>query len=160
MRKHVGAKDGYYGNCITGQEVMATSGTVANMDIVELVKMIKRSKDEILGKPADKLLLSNKGGDFSEMIRGMDEQQRERLQYNTLLLSSWRNIGFEEVDFGGGMPERVMCYVSPPLVLPLCVTNLPCKGEDCPSNVFSVCVKEEHADAFAEEFARFRHVIS
>ncbi|KAK3123473.1 hypothetical protein QOZ80_8AG0631480 [Eleusine coracana subsp. coracana] len=155
MRKHVGAKDGYYGNCIAGHEVMETTGMVAKMDIIDLVKMIKRSKDKIPGKPADQLLLSNKGGDFSEMIRDMDEQHRDRLQYNTLILSSWRNIGFEEVDFGGGTPARVMCYVSPPLVFPLCITNLPCKGEDGPSNVFSVCVKEEHADAFVAELARF-----
>ncbi|KAF8781193.1 hypothetical protein HU200_000697 [Digitaria exilis] len=45
VRKHVGAKQGYYGNCFAGQLVMATSGIVASVDIVDLVKMIKQSKE-------------------------------------------------------------------------------------------------------------------
>ncbi|GJN16178.1 hypothetical protein PR202_gb03138 [Eleusine coracana subsp. coracana] len=148
MRKHVGAKDGYYGNCVATQQVMARSGALVDADIVDIVKMIKRAKDEAV-QPDQK-------DGVCEMIRAMDQQQRDGLPYNTLLLSSWRNIGFEEPDFGGGTPERVMCYLSPLQGYPpVCVINLPCKGKDGPSNAFAVCVKEEHADAFVAELARF-----
>ncbi|KAK3123472.1 hypothetical protein QOZ80_8AG0631470 [Eleusine coracana subsp. coracana] len=148
MRKHVGTKDGYYGNCVTNQQVMARSGALVDADIVDIAKMIKRAKD--------KLVQPDQKDGVCEMIRAMDQQQHHLLPYNTLILSSWRNIGFEEPNFGGGTPERVMCYLSPLQGFPpVCVVNLPCKGKDGPSNTFAVCVKEEHADAFVVELARF-----
>ncbi|TVU47164.1 hypothetical protein EJB05_06752, partial [Eragrostis curvula] len=39
VRKHVGAKDGYYGNCITSQVVLPKSGEVANGDVHDVVKL-------------------------------------------------------------------------------------------------------------------------
>ncbi|TVU00855.1 hypothetical protein EJB05_42649, partial [Eragrostis curvula] len=50
VRKHVGAKEGYYGNGSTGQLVMAASGMVTNGDIMDLIKMIKQAKDRIPDK--------------------------------------------------------------------------------------------------------------
>jgi hypothetical protein len=51
VRKHVGAKDGYYGNCVIGQLVMApTSAAVANGDLVDLIEMIQHAKEEIPNK--------------------------------------------------------------------------------------------------------------
>jgi hypothetical protein len=47
VRKHVGAKPGYYGNCSSCQFLMAPSGTVASADILDLVKMIKHGKEDI-----------------------------------------------------------------------------------------------------------------
>lgn len=152
MRKHVGAKHGYYGNCVVTQEVMASSGVVGNADIVDLVKMIKRAKDEAV--QPDQALLSRKQEGLCEMIRAMDPQQRDCLRYNTLVVSSWRNIGFEDPDFGGGTPERVMPNILPLQALPICFTSLPCKGMDGASNAFSACVKEEHADAFVAQLAK------
>ncbi|GJN03573.1 hypothetical protein PR202_ga21029 [Eleusine coracana subsp. coracana] len=147
VRKHVGAKDGYYGNCVFTQQVIANISAVVNADIVDLIKMIKHAKDDLL------LRLDNNKEGVCEMIRAMGQQQRDQLRYNTLCLSSWRNIGFEEADFGGGTPARVMSYMSPLKALPVCITSLPCKGAG-PGNVLSVCVKEEHADAFVAQLAR------
>lgn len=47
VRKHVGAKDNYYGNCVTGQLVVTTSGSVANGPIMDIVKMIRHAKEKI-----------------------------------------------------------------------------------------------------------------
>ncbi|KAK3164267.1 hypothetical protein QOZ80_1AG0015030 [Eleusine coracana subsp. coracana] len=47
MRKHVGAKDGYYGNCFTMQAIFATSGEVANSHIDDIVNSIKRAKEKV-----------------------------------------------------------------------------------------------------------------
>ncbi|GJN16179.1 hypothetical protein PR202_gb03139 [Eleusine coracana subsp. coracana] len=152
VRKHLSAKDGYYGNCVFTQQVIARCSVVVNADIVDLIKMIKRAKDEVVVRQGQLLLNNNREG-ICEMIRAMEPQQRDQLRYNTLCLSSWRNIGFEEVDFGGGTPARVMSYMSPLKALPVCLTSLPCKGTG-PGNVLSVCVKEEHADAFVAQLAR------
>jgi len=71
-----------------------------------------------------------------------------------LYISSWRNIGFEGVDFGSGAPARVMFHDGrrrPPAV-PTCMVYLPCRGKDG-VNVLSVAVKEEHAEEFLGELA-------
>ncbi|CAL4993620.1 unnamed protein product [Urochloa decumbens] len=47
LRQYLGAKKGYYGNCATGQPVVATSGVVAIGDIMDLVAMIKESKEKM-----------------------------------------------------------------------------------------------------------------
>jgi len=155
VRRHVKAKDGYYGNCIGTQRVMATAGTVAKADVTDLIEMIKRAKDEV----PDQLLAKNDDGcNGDDQQPAMDEKLLDELRYNLLHLSTWRNIGFEKVDFGGGTPERVMCYMQPSIQeWPYCVVSLPCKEKGGASSVsvVSVCVKEEHADAFLGELARF-----
>ncbi|XP_004959503.1 acyl transferase 15 [Setaria italica] len=90
VRKHVGAKDGYYGNCLTDHVVKATSNMVANTDIMNLVMMIKHAKDQIPNK------FKKNASNDSNQLQGLDGP------YNKLHLSSWRNIGFDEVDFGSG----------------------------------------------------------
>uniref|UniRef100_A0ACD5YP77 Uncharacterized protein n=1 Tax=Avena sativa TaxID=4498 RepID=A0ACD5YP77_AVESA len=48
LRRHAGPKlDGYYGNFVTLQRAVSTSGEVAGGDIVEVVKMIQHAKDRI-----------------------------------------------------------------------------------------------------------------
>ncbi|KAJ1268509.1 hypothetical protein BS78_07G141000 [Paspalum vaginatum] len=148
VRKHVGAKNGYYGNCITQQLVMATSGAVASAEIVELVEMIKCAKEETAGQ-----LVNRSSGDYDHLLQAIDLEQIGHLQYGALNVSSWRNLGFNKADFGAGTPAKVMCYGKPLQTMPLCVVGLPCKGSDGQDNVFSVCVKQEHVDAFLKELA-------
>ncbi|CAL5006111.1 unnamed protein product [Urochloa decumbens] len=140
-KKLVNARDGYYGNCVTMRVVTAAARTVASADIVDLVEMIRRAKDGVV---------------HDDQLTTKDEE--EQVWYNTLTLSSWRNIGFEKADFGGGTPERVMCRLQPSVLAgPSCVVNLPCVTEKDgglgSSNVFAACVKEEHAGAFLGEIA-------
>ena len=132
VRRHVNAKDGYYGNCTGAPLVTATAGTVANAEVTDLVEMIKRAKDGV----RDQLFAKNDGGGEGDLQQpAMDEKQLHELRY-MLYLSSWRNIGFEKADFGGGTPERVMCYIQPSFVMwPCCMVNLPCKEKDGVSSV-------------------------
>ncbi|CAL4891515.1 unnamed protein product [Urochloa decumbens] len=96
-RRLVGAKEGYYDNCVTAAQVVAErSGAVAGGDVVELVKKIRDAKERI----PDQLKKNNKdegGGDLPEL----------RDRYDMVFVSSWPNLGFDEVDFGGGTPARV-----------------------------------------------------
>ncbi|KAL6653171.1 hypothetical protein ACP70R_012096 [Stipagrostis hirtigluma subsp. patula] len=147
-RKQMGAKDGYYGNSTSLHFVRATCSTVANGDIIDLVKMIKDAKDKLLHK-----FKKNNG---YQQLRMTGQQQLYHLQYNSLLVSSVQHLGFDKADFGGGKPVRIMCYGKRMLPLPFCTPCLPWKGKDA-ANVFAGCVKEEHAPAFLGELARFMH---
>ncbi|KAF7088099.1 hypothetical protein CFC21_091245 [Triticum aestivum] len=131
-RKHAVAREGFYGNCVTAQLVMATSGAMADGDIMELVKMIQHAKDRVPGQT-----------EIDEM--------RQLDGYNLFLMSCWRNLGMEEIDLGFGPPARLMEYTQVRTKLPSCATCVPCKDE---YNVQSLCVKEEHADAFLQELAK------
>ncbi|XP_044959035.1 acyl transferase 15-like [Hordeum vulgare subsp. vulgare] len=148
VRGLVGAKEGYYGNCVTMQQVQATGAAVASGDVKDLVKLIKLAKDKV-----SDILVVNAGDETGVVGGGRDEQQLAPpcSRYNTLIVTSWRNLGFEAVDFGRGMaarvvwkPHRTVGFVG--VVCP------PCKGDDG-VNVVSFCVKPEHADAFVAELA-------
>ncbi|XP_062186659.1 acyl transferase 15-like [Phragmites australis] len=146
VRKHVGAKDGYYGNCVSGQLVMATSGSVANGDIMGIVKMIKGAKEQIPKRLKHNNIDSGGRERHGDMLR---------YNYNLLSVSSMRNIGLDEASFGGGRPVRVMCRArAPHMTVPSCVACLPWKGKDG-ANVLTRCVREEHVNAFLGELARF-----
>lgn len=146
VRDLVGAKEGYYGNCITMQQVQATSGTVASGQIKDLVRLIKLAKEKV-----SDIFQNGGGAGETGAGGGRDQQQLAPPRYNALGVSSWRNLGFEAVDFGRGSPACVM-WKAHQTVGFVCVVCPPCKGEDG-VNVVSRCVKPEHADAFVAELA-------
>ncbi|TVU39810.1 hypothetical protein EJB05_13250, partial [Eragrostis curvula] len=147
-RKLVGAKHGYYGNCVNDLSVTATSGVVANGELMDIVKMIKQAKEQMVVKLSSE---DKDGGGGERPQAGQDKKLRN--MYNNLGLSCVRNLGLDEADFGSGKPARVMNRV-PRMGLPICAACLPWEGNDG-ANVFSRCVKEEHAGAFLPELARF-----
>nr|CAB3455495.1 unnamed protein product [Digitaria exilis] len=128
MRKYVGAKDGYYGNCGADRLISgATRSSVAEAGFLDLIKMIKRAKDQL--------------PDNDQLMQGL------RDRYDLMHVTSWRNVGFEQVDFGGGAPARVMFHGreggTPPV--PICIMNPACKGMDgvnllLPCSVFEVVI--------------------
>ncbi|KAG2621551.1 acyl transferase 15-like [Panicum virgatum] len=140
IRGYAGARAGYYGNCVANQPLAAaTSGAVASASLVDLVGMVRRAKARLPDKLKEEL------GSGRLFAGG---------RYDMLHVSSWRNIGFEGVDFGGGPPARVMYHsrwVGPPTV-PTCMVYPPCRGKDG-VNMLSIAVKEEHAEAFLGELA-------
>lgn len=140
VRKRVGAKDGYYGNCITIELLAgATSGMVAKASIVELVRMIKCAKDQL----GDNVNGSCNDGD--QLMEGL------RRRYDVMHMASWRNMGLEQVDFGSGAPARVMFHARQPgAPVPTYFMYPSCKGKDG-VKLLSLAVKEEHADVFLGE---------
>ncbi|KAL6650343.1 hypothetical protein ACP70R_009268 [Stipagrostis hirtigluma subsp. patula] len=151
VREHVGVEDGYYGNCITSAVVVPTSGEVANGNIDDVVKLIKRAKQ---GIPEQFKNVAAAGEDGGAVLQGVATEDLDvMLGYNAFVVSSWRNLGFDAADFGGGSPARVMCRLELTGV-PNCVACLPCNRKDG-ANVLALCVREEHVDAFSEELAKF-----
>jgi hypothetical protein len=153
VRRQVGAKRGYYGNCITSAVAVPTSGEVASGSVHDVVRLIKRAKrwtlrqfirkkdDDVAGEEEEE------GGGASFTEEGV------MFGYNALDVTSWRNLGADAVDLGGGRPARVMCRFDR-MPVPYCVACLPCVGKDG-ANVLARCVKEEHVGAFLGELSRF-----
>jgi hypothetical protein len=142
-RKYAGAKDGYYGNCLTAPQVITTCSFVANGDTMDVIKMIKHAKDQIPGQ-----FTNEEHGELQE------SDAKGLVGYNVFCVTSWRNIGVEKADFGGGRPARVMAYTKNRTSFPLCLSCLPWNDNEYFS-VMTLCVKEEHAEAFLRELASF-----
>uniref|UniRef100_J3LVX1 Uncharacterized protein n=1 Tax=Oryza brachyantha TaxID=4533 RepID=J3LVX1_ORYBR len=128
---------------------VGASGEVANGDVKDAVKLIRRAKEQIPDQS------KGAGGVATNAAAaGMEEKQLAALSgYNAFFVASWRNIGFEAVDFGGGRPARVMCHVGPTAV-PSCVACLPRDGDG--ASVLLLCVKAEHVGAFYAELESLR----
>ncbi|CAN6204042.1 unnamed protein product [Urochloa humidicola] len=141
-RRHVGAEGGYYGNCIAEQFVVAESGAVADGEVRNVVMAIRRAKDRI-----PELLMKAEG------VVGAQEMCKVR-SYETLTVTSWRNLGFEQVDFGGGRPARVTGSGKDLPPSPGAVGFM-CDRRGGGVSVLSALVREEHADAFLAELAKF-----
>uniref|UniRef100_A0A0D9W2C0 Uncharacterized protein n=1 Tax=Leersia perrieri TaxID=77586 RepID=A0A0D9W2C0_9ORYZ len=143
VRKQAQAKPGYYGNCFGFQTIVATRGEVANGGVVELVKRVKEAKERI--PYTFEMAGGGGGGD-----RMMQEVAGVR-QYDTLYVSSWWGLGFDDVDFGGGTAARVM-YNLEWKVVPSCFL---CgkKGKDG-VGAMAFCVELEHAVPFHVELGR------
>uniref|UniRef100_A0ACD6AP25 Uncharacterized protein n=1 Tax=Avena sativa TaxID=4498 RepID=A0ACD6AP25_AVESA len=137
LRRRAGAKDGYYGNLVTLQRAVSTSGEVAGGDIVEVVKIIQHAKDRI-------------------QIPAMSESEKKKKQQEDLdhlfIVTYWRNLGFDQVDFGGGKPARVLSCMRGPVGPP--VNIITGNGEDGSCNVLSRCLKE-HAQPLLHQLATF-----
>ncbi|CAL5018281.1 unnamed protein product [Urochloa decumbens] len=147
-RRHVGAKDGYFGNCVTSAVSVPRSGDVANGSIGDVVRLIRRAKEGIPGRFVGGTTVAGEEGSATEK-----PQLDVLFGYNAFFVSSWRNLGFDVADFGGGRPARVMCPVALTSV-PNCVACLPCAANDGAS-VLARCVTEEHADALLRELEMF-----
>ncbi|OEL28517.1 hypothetical protein BAE44_0010466 [Dichanthelium oligosanthes] len=118
-------------------------------DVVELVKKIRDAKEKIPDQFKKK---KNEGGDDAQ--QAMTEQPPAlQDRYDMVIMSSWLNLGFDEVDFGSGTPARVTSRIRERAHFPAYGMMPPCKGRDG-ANVLSVVVKEKHADAFLGELAR------
>uniref|UniRef100_A0A0D9WX91 Uncharacterized protein n=1 Tax=Leersia perrieri TaxID=77586 RepID=A0A0D9WX91_9ORYZ len=143
-RKQMGIDDGYYGNCITLHTAIEKSGVVANACIMDLVGMIKRAKKQI---PEH---FKNGDNDTTMAIRDFSGGRAGSGYQNALLISCWRNISFEDVDFGSGKTAKVMTHML--RMLPECVVCMPCKLEQG-AKVMSACVTAQHVDAFLQEIS-------
>ncbi|XP_052134905.1 acyl transferase 15-like [Oryza glaberrima] len=152
-RKYLGAKDGYYGNCSTMHVAVAKSGAVANADINDIVDIIRRAKERIPEQ------LKMTGGSDMTMLRELADDHRLDGYESLLYLTSWRNIGFEDVDFGSGKTARVMTYPQRVVLsmsmmvkaMPICVML---KATEQGARVMSACVTAHHVDAFHDEIAK------
>ncbi|WVZ83379.1 hypothetical protein U9M48_030537 [Paspalum notatum var. saurae] len=144
MRALAGAPAGYYGNCLRLQVVPATAGAVAGSSIGQLVRLIRLAKEKV-----PDLLLPGPGG--------VPPAPAPRW-YEIFNVTDWRNLGLHTVDFGGGVPARVLWH-NERTAVPFCVVcparrkGTAGRGDDDGVDVSSRFLKPEHADAFLAELA-------
>jgi hypothetical protein len=135
------AVDGYYGNCLYLACVARTGRAVREAALAELVGAVREAKEAV-------------AAGFEDWMRGVGRHDVP-LDYSTAVLSDWSRLGFNEVDYGFGVPSYVFPhydhvgffpafnYVSPPA---------PKRGG---IRVLLRCVEEADAAVFAAELAKF-----
>ncbi|CAN6247847.1 unnamed protein product [Urochloa humidicola] len=145
VRKPASARDGYYGNVFAFGLAVAALGDVANGDILDVVRLVRDAKARVLNTFADgaAYVADEMGG----RLQGMDV-------YNTLYVTSWWNLGFDDVDFGCGAAARVLGNMERKVV-PGCIL---CGRKDRADGAAAMafCVRQEHADAFHGELRRLK----
>ncbi|KAF8769082.1 hypothetical protein HU200_006936 [Digitaria exilis] len=145
VREQAGAKDGYYGNVFTFDLAVSTVGAVANANILDLVRMIRDAKARVQHTFADGA--AHIADEMGGRLQGLDG-------YNTLYVTSWWNLGLDDVDFGSVGPARIMGNMERKVV-PACIL---CGRKDKADGVAAMafCVKQEHAEAFHSELGMLR----
>ncbi|KAK1609662.1 hypothetical protein QYE76_033335 [Lolium multiflorum] len=142
LRGVLPAVDGYYGSCVYLACFTRTSRAVREAALAELVGAVRVAKDAVAPR-------------FVDWMRGGVGHYTVPLDYSTVILSDWSRLGFDEVDYGLGVPGYVfpfddqanfvgmLYYVRPPA---------PRRGG---IRVVLRCVEEQHAAVFAAELAKF-----
>jgi hypothetical protein len=140
VRKPAKAKDGYYGNVFAFGLAASTLREVADGDILDLVTLVRDAKARVPFTFADGA--AHIADEMGGRLKGLDG-------YDTLYVTSWWNLGLDDVDFGSGGAERVIGCMERKVV-PGCFL---CGKKDKAEGVaaMALCVKQEHAEAFHAE---------
>ncbi|KAG0525049.1 hypothetical protein BDA96_06G022100 [Sorghum bicolor] len=140
VRKPAKAKDGYYGNVFAFGLAASTLREVADGDILDLVRLVKDAKARVPYMFADGAAYI--ADEMSGRLNGLDG-------YDTLYVTSWWNLGLDDVDFGSGGAERVIGNMERKVV-PGCIL---CGRKDKAEGVaaMALCVKQEHVETFHAE---------
>uniref|UniRef100_A0A0D9WXB6 Uncharacterized protein n=1 Tax=Leersia perrieri TaxID=77586 RepID=A0A0D9WXB6_9ORYZ len=147
-RRYMGLDESYYGNCFTQPIAVEKSGVVAHSgDIMDVVAIIRRAKEQV---PEH---FKENGDVVAGMLQAIGDLRGQVGYHNAFGITSWRNIGFEDADFGCGTPARVLTYALN-LFTPVCVLCPQTSGDQHGAcRVISWCVTPQHADAFHQEIA-------
>ncbi|KAM0860621.1 hypothetical protein ACQ4PT_046438 [Festuca glaucescens] len=133
--------DGYYGNCVYLACVRRTNRAARESALAELVGTVREEKEAI-------------AAGFADWMRGV-RRYEPPLDYSTAILSDWSRLGFDEVDYGFGVPG----YIFPHNDLVNYVATLVYVRPPAPKRggirVVLRCMEEPHAAMFAAELAKF-----
>ncbi|KAG1346251.1 acyl transferase 5 [Cocos nucifera] len=130
--------EGYYGNCVYPMAITAPSEKIKNASIVEIVSLIREAKESVPTK-------------FSKWVKGDAKEGpcMVPLEYGSLCVTDWSQVGFYEVDFGWGGPIQVAPLTEDNLV-PWCIllkSPAPMQGV----RLLLRCVLKEHLEAFHDQ---------
>jgi len=145
LRKQAGAKDSYYGNVFAFGLAAATLREVTDGDILDLVRLIRDAKARVPYTFTDGAAYI--GDEMGGRLQGLEV-------YDTLYVTSWWNLGLDDVDFGGGGPARLMGNMERKVV-PACIL---CGRKDKADGAAAMafCVKQEHEEAFHAELRKLK----
>ncbi|KAI7729419.1 hypothetical protein M8C21_010257 [Ambrosia artemisiifolia] len=129
---------GFYGNCFFPVTISASSETLARAPIVEVIRMIQEAKARL---PEE----------FSDWVKEEGGQKKEDpfappLGYDTLFLSEWGRLGFNQVDYGTGPPLHVVPMQGSPVIPVAIVGSLPRPKKGV--RLMTWCVQDHHLQPF------------
>nr|XP_004289437.2 PREDICTED: 3'-N-debenzoyl-2'-deoxytaxol N-benzoyltransferase [Fragaria vesca subsp. vesca] len=131
---------GFYGNCFFPVTATASSETLAHSSLADVVEMIQEAKAKLPNEFTNYIKLIKEGHQIE------DDPFTPALSYETLLISEWGKLGFNQVDFGWGSPEHVIPIQASAIMPAAIVGTLP-----LPQNgirLVTWCVEEIHRQNF------------
>ncbi|KAJ1259751.1 hypothetical protein BS78_10G180200 [Paspalum vaginatum] len=128
---------GYYGNAIFPVKVSAPAEKVAASSVVELVGMVREAKRRM----AEECL------SWAEGRTGGRDPFQMAFNYESVYVSDWSKLGFNDVDYGYGTPMSAGPLVNCDLIASVIVMRAPAPLAG--TRLLASCVTKEHADDFA-----------
>ncbi|KAJ0743389.1 putative taxadien-5-alpha-ol O-acetyltransferase [Helianthus annuus] len=129
---------GFYGNCFFPVTISASSETLARASIVEVIRMIQEAKARLPEEFSD--WVKEDGG------RKKEDPFAPPLGYDTLFLSEWGRLGFNQVDYGNGPPLHVVPMQGSPVIPVAIVGSLPLPKKGI--RLMTWCVQDHHLQPF------------
>lgn len=126
---------GFYGNCFFPVTITASREWLAQASLVEVVKLIQQAKAKL---PED----------FGKYKKGKMEEDpfMPPVSYNTLFVSEWGRLGFNQVDLGWGPPLHIVPIQGSPIIPAGIVGWQPAPKKGI--RLMSWCVEEPHRHPF------------
>ncbi|RCV22512.1 hypothetical protein SETIT_4G226600v2 [Setaria italica] len=128
---------GYYGNAIFPVKVSAPAEKVAGSSVIELVGMVRDAKRRM----AEECL------SWAEDRTGGRDPFQMTFNYESVYVSDWSKLGFNDVDYGYGAPMSAGPLVNCDLIASVIVMRAPAPLAG--TRLLASCVTKEHADDFA-----------
>uniref|UniRef100_A0A0D9WRS0 Uncharacterized protein n=1 Tax=Leersia perrieri TaxID=77586 RepID=A0A0D9WRS0_9ORYZ len=131
--------EGYWGNAIFPVKVKAAAGEVARLSVVELVGVVREAKRRMAGECAS----------WAEGKTGGRDPFQMAFDYESVYVSDWSKLGFNDVDYGYGTPSSAGPLVNCDLISSVIVMRAPAPLAAGGTRLLASCVTKEHADEFA-----------
>jgi hypothetical protein len=128
---------GYYGNSIFPVKVCAPAEKVAGASVTEIVGMVRDAKRRMAEECLRWAENRTDGRDPFQMT----------FNYESVYVSDWSKLGFNDVDYGYGAPMAAGPLVNCDLIASVIVMKAPAPLVG--TRLLASCVTKEHADDFA-----------
>ncbi|KAK1356741.1 10-deacetylbaccatin III 10-O-acetyltransferase [Heracleum sosnowskyi] len=133
---------GFYGNCFFPVTITASSEMLKKESVFNVVKLIQQAKSQL-------------PNEFGKWIKGELKDENgpvdpfaPPLVYTTLFISEWGKLGFNQVDYGHGLPVNVV-PIQGSSIIPVGIIGFipgPKKG----IRLMTWCVKKAHLEPFIQ----------
>ncbi|PIA60712.1 hypothetical protein AQUCO_00300315v1 [Aquilegia coerulea] len=137
--------EGYYGNCFFPVTVTVSSGWLLEATNADIVKLIKDAKAK-LPNEFSKWLKSDEVDDGNDPFT-------PPVLYSKLFISVWTRAGFDQIDYGWGLPVRVLPEQGPSFIPIVIVQSPPPPKKGI--RLMTWCVKKAHLSSFEETMNLF-----
>ncbi|KAD6120269.1 hypothetical protein R6Q59_026289 [Mikania micrantha] len=126
--------EGFYGNCFFPVTITTSSDTITRSSTVEVIRMIQEAKARLPEEFS--------GWVTEDGVRKTEDPFAPPLGYDTLFISEWGRLGFNQVDYGTGPPVHVVPMQGSPVIPVAIVGSLPRPSKGV--RLMTWCVQKHH----------------